>query len=255
MSKNIATSTSGLISRMNSNSKNEFKNYDEWIKELLISHISPPKECLDIGCGVGKQTILIHNLYPFSNITSVDKSQKSLDTIYDLVPSSRINLICSDIDDFQNYCTKKYDLIISSYAFYYSKNMVDLLIKYSESLKKDGMILLLGYSKRSNLEIINVINQSNTKKISFYKDFLSLEELDLLKEHFLIDVSYFDNKIGFNSLSDFQQWFETSELLSKSENLDQLLREISNFIQKNGAFLVTKETLSIVLKKKPVVMT
>lgn len=77
----------------------------------------------------------------------------------------------------------------------------------------------------------------------------------MLKEHFLIDVSYFDNKIGFNSLSDFQQWFETSELLSKSENLDQLLREISNFIQKNGAFLVTKETLSIVLKKKPVVMT
>lgn len=251
MNEDIITSTSGLIARMNMNSKNELKDYDEWLGEVVIRHSSDfPANILDVGCGVGKQTILLQKLFSEAHIFSVDKSKDSLKIVESKSKTDKQTSICSDIDNFKEYCLKNFDIIVSSYAIYYSKDLESLLVNYSKSLKRNGSIFLFGYSHKSNAELIDIINGISDIKTAYYDNFISNEILDAIKSIYEIKLAEFENQVVFKSITEFNMWFQSCELYLKCDNAKVSLI-IDDIIRTKGEFRLTKDTLGVVLKLHP----
>ncbi len=95
--------------------KTQHKRYEYQIKalkELLIN--SNPKTILEIGCGFGRVTETLSQLFPKASITCVDISKEQIDNLNKLsLPN--VETICKDIMNYD--FEKTFDLIIASEVF------------------------------------------------------------------------------------------------------------------------------------------
>ena len=125
--KNVINSKS-LSFRESFNKKYQINNFDDWI--LKNYKFKKNMEILDIGCGNGKQIIqAIKILKKSGRIVGIDLSKKSiikLNTFINRKSLKNLKLINGSMDDIRLFLKKgkisgKFDLIHSTYAFYYSQ--------------------------------------------------------------------------------------------------------------------------------------
>ena len=180
-------------------------------------------------------------------IFSIDKSEDSLKVLNSNSKNNNLHLICADIDDLEAYSIERFDIIVSSYAIYYSKNLEKLLLQYKNLMKENGNILLFGYSKNSNLELIDIINEITNEKIPYYENFLSQSILSVIDRIYNIQSFRFENKVIFRDIVEFNQWFVSSEFYTKCDNTE-VLSIITDIIINKGEFSLTKDTLGFVLQ-------
>ena len=105
-------------------------------KALVRDITNQPKRILELGCGSGQ--IFKHINWDFEFYKAVDSSQ----SMCDLHPkASNLEVLCFDFDskDFlKNIKDEQYDLIISSSALQWSKD-IDTLLFYLSRISKNIM--------------------------------------------------------------------------------------------------------------------
>lgn len=118
------------------------KGLNELLEQPVMKRLLQPvldKTVLDMGCGLGHQIRKLLEQHP-KQITGLDISQKMLDEAQNRTTSSKVEWICSALEDF-NFGTDKFDLIISSMTLHYIENLDLLFQKIYTGLKARGQFI------------------------------------------------------------------------------------------------------------------
>ncbi|MFB3897123.1 MAG: methyltransferase domain-containing protein [bacterium] len=107
---------------------------------------------LDLGCGTGTISYLIHQRYPNMELTCVDVSQQMLEVAKDKL--KRVKKVTFILGDFHSYrITGKFDAIVSSLALHHLESEQDRDIFYTsiyQSLKSGGIFINADIMKSDN---------------------------------------------------------------------------------------------------------
>lgn len=112
-----------------------------------------PVKILELGCGTGFYTELLHKKYPNTSIDAVDISSEMLKIAQRHLSNSHINWIQADIETFKN--ESQYDLITSSSTFQWLSDVEKTLAHLKEQLSNTGKIIfsIFGASTFQELKI------------------------------------------------------------------------------------------------------
>jgi ubiquinone/menaquinone biosynthesis C-methylase UbiE len=138
-----ATATAFLEKRIEINRAYSSADFDAWLLERLA--VKRGEDILDVGCGSGAQTIPFARLVgPTGSVSSLDISAESIALlIRRLPPQARVQAVAADMSDLADviakvFTTKRYSLVHSSYALYYSSKRMDVLDVMRAALKPNG---------------------------------------------------------------------------------------------------------------------
>lgn len=110
-------------------------------KSLIFKYCKDSMRILEVGCGTGQNLIYIDENYKNCDITGIDLSSDMLEQIKYNFVNSNINLL--NIDIFDLYEDKKYDLIIVKQILHHISNKNEFINKLYKLLENDGKILLM----------------------------------------------------------------------------------------------------------------
>jgi tRNA (cmo5U34)-methyltransferase len=98
--------------------------YDEMLKSLFL-YLKPdflPKTILELGCGTGNLTQLIHAKFPNACITAVDLSAECINECKSRISSQNIKYIQANFNNL-NFTNNSFDLVISSISIHHIKDV------------------------------------------------------------------------------------------------------------------------------------
>jgi ubiquinone/menaquinone biosynthesis C-methylase UbiE len=98
------------------------------------------KNCLEIGCGTGKNTVFLMTIA--KHITAVDLSDKMLEKAHAKITSKQVRFQQADILQDWHFATKKYDLAIFSLVLEHIENLDLVFEKLSNCIKKGGYVYI-----------------------------------------------------------------------------------------------------------------
>lgn len=105
----------------------------------------PNSKVLEVGCGVGAQTILLAQRYPNVQFEAIDHSGESIEKANTLVQMQGITNIHFKQADLLKlpYPPESFDCIISSFVFEHIEDPVGALRTCQKAIKKEGSITLI----------------------------------------------------------------------------------------------------------------
>ena len=242
INKENVTNTNSLEFRIKFNRKYSKYNFDDWIdKHYQFKN----KSVLDIGCGDGKQiNSVVKKNKKNLIIVGVDLSSNSLEKIAIQHKKNRnLKLINSSMDDIKKIDSvikkKKFDLIHSTYAFYYSKNPLRLIKYLKTKLKKNSRLIITMPGENNTLKkILNLKEDSKKLKPSDIQDYLN-------RNFDMVQVNYLNNYQKINSFKDLISFYKSSGIYDKKK-----LRFFANYIKKklsnNGYIKLTKSSVMLI---------
>jgi ubiquinone/menaquinone biosynthesis C-methylase UbiE len=241
--------TDALIQRENAN---KIARYDleEWIFEQV--ELQSDINVLDLGCGTGKQIFALDKLLLSAcNITGIDISKKAVESVNTHAKEQNlknIQAINCELDKVPDYFEKlRFDLIMSSYAVYYSRNIVKLLSSLSTILNKNGQMFICGYGKGTNQELNEIINKVVEKKYiqAQMEDFIGEKEIAIIGTHYsTLKISRLANQIYFDSPDKLFRWWKNHNSFVP-EVSTQVFELIKNHFQATECFSLSKNVLGI----------
>lgn len=86
-------------------------------------------ECLEIGCGTGKNTIFLSGIA--KHVTAVDFSEKMISVASEKIKSDNVIFVKADINNNWDFAERKYDLITFSLVLEHIKETDEILRKAS----------------------------------------------------------------------------------------------------------------------------
>jgi SAM-dependent methyltransferase len=100
---------------------------------------------LEVGCGVGAQTVILARNSPGASFTSIDISQASLDAAAALAREENITNVTFESADIFNlpFKTETFDHIFVCFVLEHLRNPVEALIRLKKILKKEGTITVI----------------------------------------------------------------------------------------------------------------
>ncbi len=245
-------SSSKLKNRISLNKRYQKFDFVSWQKKKYLSIIKTFNlsksnlNILDLGCGTGIQVKLFLKLLKKPKIYAIDLSKESLTAAKKNINSTQVKYINKDIDLFFKKSTPKFDLIHSSYAFYYSRNPKKLINKCYKKLNKGGCIIITCPDKKH--EMVEFVNKIGSVKksilvtLQLYEKTLQrfyIENNGKIKKIFHKKI----NKISFENFNDFHQfWMNTTYYDEKIEKKIE-----KKFI--NGKKTFQKGTIIFAIKK------
>ncbi|UJH92188.1 class I SAM-dependent methyltransferase [Antarcticibacterium sp. 1MA-6-2] len=120
--------------------KNRTRDLEALSLRSALAHISF-KECLEIGCGTGKNTEWL--LTKAEKITAVDLSDEMLARAQKKVSFERVQFVQADITEEWNFIDNtKYDLVVFSLVLEHIENLNPIFEKVSQILHSEGMVYL-----------------------------------------------------------------------------------------------------------------
>lgn len=218
--KNKIISSNKLKNRISLNKKFQKFDFINWQKtkySTIINKFNLKKDnlkILDLGCGTGPQIKLFLKILKKPKIIAVDLSKDSLLTAKKNIKSGQIKYINKDIDYFIKDKVPEFDIIHSSYAFYYSKNPKKLIQDCFEKLNKGGCIIISCPDKKHDMvELVSKIGsvqKSILDTLKLYEKTLlnfSIKNKSKIKKIFYRKI----NNILFKKFDDFLQfWMNTT---------------------------------------------
>ena len=203
---------------------------------------------LDVGCGNGKQSLKLAELFPQSKILAMDVSE---DAILELRAKNKNQIKAAIIDfnniqDMQNTIVgfaPQYDVIVSFYAVYYASDVeetIELLMKY---LSSQGKMILVGYSRYNNKELLEITNNYTEEELKT-SDFIESSLATKLFHNHVYNTYYFDNTISFQDSKVFLDYYQNYGLYSK-EIASKVIADVEKKIADNECFVLSKISLVI----------
>ncbi len=250
MKKLFDSDTNALIQRENKN-KSALYDLEEWMfKQIKLDSVT---SILDLGCGTGKQVFALQKLLPpGSKILGIDISPDAVKKINEQVDKEGILNIQAkkcELDNVINFLKDShFDLILSAYAIYYSKNMLKLLSSLPVLLNKNGQVFVCGYGKGTNQEIYELMSKfqlTTYNKSELETDFISEGGVKELAKHYsFYRVEHLSNKIIFSSPQDVLSWWT-----NHNSYIEEIHEDVSNalneYFLENQFFYLTKNVLGV----------
>lgn len=135
--------TEFLEKRLEMNKSYASADFDSWLFERL--QVKPGDDILDVGCGSGAQSVLFSRLnQPGGSVSALDISADSVALLKQRVaPGAAVEAIAADMATLadvisNNFSIKRFDLVHSSYALYYSASHTAVLDVMRKALKPGG---------------------------------------------------------------------------------------------------------------------
>ena len=94
--------------------------------------------CLEIGCGTGKNTEYL--ITKAKQVTAVDLSNEMLAKARQKINSDSVQFIQTDIKNDWNFVTKQYDLVTFSLVLEHIENLNDIFKKVSNVISSNGFV-------------------------------------------------------------------------------------------------------------------
>jgi ubiquinone/menaquinone biosynthesis C-methylase UbiE len=106
------------------------------LREMLAS--IEFEECLEIGCGTGKNTGWL--ITKAKHITAIDLSEEMLAKAKEKIKDSNVEFIQADITKDWTFVKKQYDLVTFSLVLEHIKDLETIFKKVAASLKQGGYV-------------------------------------------------------------------------------------------------------------------
>jgi ubiquinone/menaquinone biosynthesis C-methylase UbiE len=133
----------------------------------------PFKNCLEIGCGTGKNTVWF--VQKAAHVTAVDLSQEMLAKAKEKITANNIEFIQADITKPWSFTNKKYDLVSFSLVLEHIENLEFVFSEAANALSKGGYLYAgelhpfkqyngskAGYETENGLQVVECYNHHIT---------------------------------------------------------------------------------------------
>lgn len=231
-----------LQKRLDTHKKYSAHDLDSWATNII--DLKYGESLLDIGCGSGHLLKKFADQFNLSLFVGLDKSNESSKTIKH---NKNITIITDDMDDFKTY--HRFDMVMSNFALYYSKNIPKLINYIHAILKPNGRLFVSGPTAGNNNELLTI--QSTISKTDFIKPTLIMPDqiLPEIRKTFATTKEFnFVNPITFPHLKSLMEYWKSYYIYEKD-----IERQFASIMQKhfyaNGKFTTTKQVLGILATK------
>jgi malonyl-CoA O-methyltransferase len=191
------------------NEYNDFNIIQQLAAKALVRDITDkPKKILEIGCGSGQ--VYKYIKWDIEKYFAVDFSS----SMCELHPKGKnIEICCFDFDSdaFSDFLEDKYfDLVISSSAMQWSKNLDKLIYKISKTTNNINAVLFTSNTFKTIQEL------TNSKS-----PILSLEEIkEAFSKHFDCDFEVHNYNLEFENKKDLFDYIKNSGVSGGNSSLD-----------------------------------
>ncbi|HCF96706.1 MAG TPA: hypothetical protein DEW46_16760 [Verrucomicrobia bacterium] len=121
-----------------------------WKRSLIEALPDDPNPaCLDIACGTGDLSFLLHERFPNGRITGIDLTPDMLEIARQRLSSESIEFHQSDMCDLP-FSEASLDIVTGGYALRNAPNLGTVLKEVHRVLRADGVAAFLEFSKPSN---------------------------------------------------------------------------------------------------------
>lgn len=250
MKKQFDSDTAALEQRIVANKTTRY-DLEEWILSQI--KLNPNMKVLDLGCGTGKQVFALQKfLSTESKIIGVDTSPDAVAQINQRSAKeavTNVKAVECELDNVIDYFQgSSFDLIVSTYAIYYSKNMPQLLSSLTGLMNPKAQMFICGYGKGTNQEIYNLVNElsvSDSTKIKSIEDFIDMDQVENISQHYASHhVVRLPNKVIFSSPDDILSWW-TNHNSYNPEIHQEVRRALENYFSGNEFYFLSKNVLGI----------
>lgn len=191
---------------------NEYNNFNiiqQLVAKALVRDIkSKPKKILEIGCGSGQ--VFKYISWDIENYNAIDFSP----SMCKLHPRSKnIDISCFDFDanDFFNFLEgKEFDIVISSSAMQWSKDLSKLVSKLSETTNEINAVLFTSNTFKT------IQSLTNSKSPILCKE----EIKKAFSKYFECDFEVHNYNLEFNNKKDLFNYIKNSGVSGASASLD-----------------------------------
>lgn len=201
----FSVNANALRMRQSINDSLSQHNLEDWVYRQIAPLDS--LQILDLGCGLGKQLFyLAQRVSPSTQLTGIDISPHAVSYVNSRAHSEglpNVSAECTGLDDcVSRFKGKAFDLIMSTYAIYYSRDMLGLIRLLKTLLAPEGRIFVCGYAAGTNQEIIRLANDlltDTTRRLPFIEDFIAAAQIQILEGEFRATrIERLSNKIVFH---------------------------------------------------------
>ena len=242
------TDAAALQKRVASHDKFGTRELNDWIFENL--KFSPNDHALDLGCGFGKQSMLM--LREGCNVVAVDASSESIDflnkTATDEYLSEKLVTIKSEFDNLV-LPDIEFDLAVSSYAFYYSIDYLKTLSLVHEKLKKGGALFICGPAYKNNQAMKVLLKKAGVVFGEGSAPFMEDEGPVLFKQVFgNVQKTYFENEVVFPNADEVWKYWSSHNMFDV--NIEKSFKEnIESHFNASDSFVTTKVAVGLLAIK------
>jgi len=214
----LLDSTDDVATRVHINTTYGNNNLREWVPSHL--DLKTDEKVLDIGCGNGLHIRDVANIVKGENCCfalDYDKDMifQSIKTSSNVSPKINFfTMSMDDIDSSDNISNNFFDLIYSVYAFYYTKNEINLLNSLKSKLKPDGRISIIGPHSDNNKDWWTFLSQF-IKIDDNYCKYTNTEFMKNVENYAKINfkevkITEFVNEISIPSIDIFRQYWKSN---------------------------------------------
>jgi 2-polyprenyl-3-methyl-5-hydroxy-6-metoxy-1,4-benzoquinol methylase len=156
--------------------------------------------CLEIGCGTGKNTEWLHQRA--RSVTAVDLTPEMLEKAKEKVKASNVKFVQADINRDWQFASKEYDLITFSLVLEHIEDLNAIFHKAANALRTGGLLYIAelhpfkqyaGSKARFELNNETVVVDCYTHHVSEYLNGCNRNGLALVEFHEVFDEGNKDN--------------------------------------------------------------
>lgn len=243
--------TKALKQREQLNTRGALYDLEDWI----IKQVNPYQgmRVLDLGCGTGKQIFALADFVSSDGfILGFDIADEAINEINKRAKKeqrNQIKTIRGALDECIDLLRdSRFDLIISTYAIYYARDMKKVLSGLGAILNPRGHIFVCGPGRGTNQEIFKLINKivpNSSLKVKHVTDFIQKSEIKKIGKHYSrFSTVQLANKIQFDSVESVLQWWKNHNSFIP-EIYDTVAKTLQSCFVKKNKFILTKNVLGI----------
>lgn len=139
---------------------------------------------LEIGCGTGNYTKLLHKKFPQAIINAIDLSPQMLAVARGKLPNKNISFISGDAEDSK--FNEKFNLITSNATFQWFTHLERSLKKYKKYITPQGIINFSLFGPKTYFELAMALRETVNSKLGLSaEDFITKDKLiKIVNKHF-----------------------------------------------------------------------
>lgn len=168
-------------------------------------------DCLEIGCGTGKNTEYL--LTKANRVTAVDLSYEMLAKARQKINSDKVRFIQADITNNWTFVNKQYDLVTFSLVLEHIENLDDIFKKVSHVSSQNGFVYV---------GELHPFKQYTGTKARF--DTEAGQQIVTCFNHNISDFTVYAKQNGFE-IMDIQEYFDDNDRTIIPRILTLLLRK------------------------------
>ena len=244
--------TSALIERAALNASRTEHDLEAWIFGHL--GLTDGMRIADLGCGTGKQLFaLAERVSPDTELIGIDISAAAVAEVNDRASRggrANVRALRASLDECPEALPDgRFDLLLSTYAVYYARDLPRLLERLREVLSPGGSMFLCGPGVGTNGEMITLVNgvqdALGEEPVAPVEDFLDSGQIAALGRIYgSVSVSRMENAVSFASVAEVMTWWRNHNMFRPAAE-QRVMQELEAIFVKGSGFRLTKHVLGV----------